>query len=69
MKMHIIRTTIGLTALVASFLPQQAQAINKCSAKCGGFLGIGASKCKISSTTKDVTCYCNDENKAVCEIS
>ena len=29
MKMHIIRTTIGLTALVASFLPQQAQAINK----------------------------------------
>ena len=33
MKMRIIRLAIGLTALVASFLPQKAQAAF-CSADC-----------------------------------
>ncbi len=69
MKLRIIRMAIGLTALVASFLPQEAQAKNTCSARCGGFLGIGVSKCSISSDTQDVRCYCNDDNKAVCEIA
>lgn len=71
MKTRIIRTAIVLTALVASFLPQQAQAKNECNVSCGGFLwGVfGSSKCKVSSTTQDVICYCNDDNKAVCEIA
>ena len=33
MKLHIIRLAIGLTALVASFLPQKAQA-DPCKADC-----------------------------------
>ena len=32
MKKHIIRLTIGLTALVANFLPQKAEAA--CRAEC-----------------------------------
>ena len=69
MKTRIIRTAIGLTALVASFLPQQAQAENECSITCGGFWGIGGSECKISSHTKDVKCSCDDDGNAVCEIA
>ena len=66
MKMNIIRTAIGLTALVASFLPQQAQA-DSCEVSCGGFLGFKAKKCKAESDTKAVKCYCDDDNKPVCQ--
>ena len=44
MKMRIIRLAIGLTALIASFLPQKAEAL--CIAVCwggrllGGFLHL-----------------------------
>ena len=69
MKLYIIRLAIGFTALVACFLPQKAQALNECNAKCGGFLGIGANRCSISSHDKDVKCYCNSDNKPVCEIA
>ena len=69
MKLHIIRLAIGFTALVASFLPQKAQALNECDAECGGFLGIGADTCNISSHDKDVRCFCDKDNKPVCEIA
>ena len=69
MKLHIIRLAIGFTALVACFLPQKAQALNECDAECGGFFGIGADTCSISSHDKDVRCFCDEDDKPVCEIA
>ena len=66
MKLHIIRLAIGFTALVASFLPQQAQA-DSCKVSCGGFLGFKAKKCEAQSDTKSVRCYCDDDNSPVCQ--
>ena len=68
-KTRIIRLAIGLTALVANFLPQKAQALNECDVKCGGFFGIGADTCSVSSHDKDVRCFCDEDDKPVCEIA
>ena len=49
MKLYIIRLAIGLTALVASFLPQQAEA---CTATCTDNDG------EISSCSGNLICGC-----------
>ena len=50
MKKRIIRTTIGLTALVASFLPQKAQA---CEVTCYDDEGNVTGSC-----TGELLCTC-----------
>ena len=59
MKKRIIQTTIGLTALVASFLPQKAQAAF-CTADC--LFG----SCFVSGP--QVSCTCS-WGSPVCEAS
>ena len=56
MKLHIIRLAIGFTALVASFLPQKADAF--CFATCdlGWCMGFGKDRC-----------WCDDNGKPKCE--
>ncbi len=58
MKLRIIRMAIGLTALVASFLPQKAEAIESCTITCpwGSCIAIGYI----------VECYCDTDGHAVC---
>ena len=58
MKKHIIRLTIGLTALVASFLPQKAAA--DCVAQCGTFDWCSASG-------DDARCWCEGFGQPRCE--
>ena len=57
MKKRIINLTIGLTGLVASFLPQKAEAL-VCVASCddGWCIAIGT----------QVECYCDENDKPVC---
>lgn len=54
MKTRIIRLTIGLTALVASFLPQKVEA---CEAKCYDDEGNLSGSC-----TGKLLCFCIGEN-------
>ncbi len=63
MKTRIIQVTIGLTALVASFLPQKAQAVS-CSIDC--LFG----SCSVSAPDgATVYCYCLEGVIPVCEAS
>ena len=57
MKKRIIRLTIGLTSLIASFLPQKAEAAI-CRADCdnGSCIAIGGV----------VECYCDANDNPVC---
>ena len=59
MKTRIIRLAIGFTALVASFLPQKAEAIF-CKASClgGECVAIGLK----------VSCTCDADGNAVCSV-
>ena len=57
MKKRIINLTIGLTGLVASFLPQKAAA-DICGVECynGSCIAIGSV----------VNCYCDIDGNPVC---
>ena len=59
MKTRIIRLAIGFTALVASFLPQKAEAIS-CKASClrGECVAIGSK----------ISCTCDADGNAVCSV-
>lgn len=58
MKKRIIQLTIAFTGLVASFLPQKAEAFSFCSIECinGSCLAIGW----------DVHCGCDANGDPVC---
>ena len=58
MKKRIINLTIGLTGLIASFLPQKAEAIESCTITCpwGSCIAIGWI----------VNCYCDAGGHPVC---
>ena len=61
MKTRIIRLAIGFTALVASFLPQKAEAIRYCKRGCPNGSWCEAIGLKVS-------CTCDADGNAVCSV-